>query len=308
MKKYRETQKTSVYCRLLLVVCIAFSVQSCQSTGAKERAKERAVEKSRTARQQADLLANAEQTQMAILQMNERLEEFNKRAESLAEEMEKLKDSFGQFTKTYRSGALESAANTSHRLEQVESKITTLIINTKAYIGLMEKRNNISAGDHLSSVREQLKKTQVADPAEKQSRDEEKIDVADPVELYQNSYNAYLKGDYKLAIGGFLKYLKKYPATDLSDNAAFWVGESHFSAGDMSASVEAMDKVANSYPESNKAPSALLRGAEACIALNDNDKAVERLKKIVDKYIASKEAITATERLSQLGVTYPEIR
>ncbi len=49
-----------------------------------------------------------------------------------------------------------------------------------------------------------------------------------PSELYDTAYGDYSKGRYALAIQGFQDYLSTYPSTDLSDNAQYWIGESHF--------------------------------------------------------------------------------
>src|SRR3954447_5868798 len=49
-----------------------------------------------------------------------------------------------------------------------------------------------------------------------------------PSELYDTAYADYTKGRYALAVQGFEDYLTAYPTTDLSDNAQYWIGESHF--------------------------------------------------------------------------------
>ena len=46
-----------------------------------------------------------------------------------------------------------------------------------------------------------------------------------PDELYRSAYEDYMRGNYDLAADGFGEYLRRWPDTELSDNALYWIGE-----------------------------------------------------------------------------------
>jgi len=81
----------------------------------------------------------------------------------------------------------------------------------------------------------------------------------DPKSLYDAAYNDYLKGNYDLGVREFQEYLSNFPNTDLSDNAAYWIGESYYRQRRFRQAVEEFDIVITRYPKGDKMPSALLK-------------------------------------------------
>ncbi len=81
----------------------------------------------------------------------------------------------------------------------------------------------------------------------------------DPKSLYDAAYNDYLKGNFDLAMREFQEYLANFPATDLSDNAAYWIGESYYRQRRFRQAIDQFDVVLNRYPKGDKVPSALLK-------------------------------------------------
>src|SRR5262245_43868584 len=56
-----------------------------------------------------------------------------------------------------------------------------------------------------------------------------------PEQAYQAAYIDFSKGNYPLAIQGFREFVRRYPDSDLADNAQYWIGESFFSMARASA-------------------------------------------------------------------------
>jgi tol-pal system protein YbgF len=124
----------------------------------------------------------------------------------------------------------------------------------------------------------------------------------DPMQTYQAAYRDYQKGNFDLAIAGFRDYMQHYPSSELSDNAAYWIGESLFSQKKYSESIEQFDTVVNKYSASDKVPGALLKKAYAYLALNDKARAIVQLQYVVHEHPRSQEASLARQKLKQLGV------
>lgn len=119
--------------------------------------------------------------------------------------------------------------------------------------------------------------------------------------LYDSSLAAYRAGQFQEARTGFQDFLKKYPKSDLADNAYFWIGESYMSLNRYEQAIIAYQAVIKKYPKGNKVPSALLRQAIAFVEIKDETMAKLILQKIVKNYPKSNEAKIAQTRLKNLS-------
>ncbi|MEP6470981.1 MAG: tol-pal system protein YbgF [Acidobacteriota bacterium] len=126
--------------------------------------------------------------------------------------------------------------------------------------------------------------------------------AAGPSELYDTAYADYTKGRYALAIQGFQEYLQSYPSTDLSDNAQYWIGESHYAQKKYSDAIADFDRLLKDWPSSDKAPAALLKKGYALLELNQKAEAVVQLQYVIHEHPSSEEARLARARLKTIGV------
>lgn len=124
----------------------------------------------------------------------------------------------------------------------------------------------------------------------------------EPAQLYSSAYEDYLRGNFDLAIQGFEDYRKRYPATDLADNALYWIGECRYSKRQFNDAIQAFTELLNNYKDSDKAAAALLKKGLAYLELGDRAQAVINLQYVLYEHPGSKEAELARERLSSLGV------
>lgn len=124
----------------------------------------------------------------------------------------------------------------------------------------------------------------------------------EPAQLYNAAYEDYLRSNFDLAIQGFAEYARRYPDTDLADNALYWVGECHYSKREFKEAIEAFTRLLNTYKASDKAAAALLKKGLAFLELQDRAQATINLQYVVFEYPDSKEAELARARLQSLGV------
>ncbi len=124
----------------------------------------------------------------------------------------------------------------------------------------------------------------------------------EPAQLYNGAYEDYLRGSFDLAIQGFREYLKRYPSTDLADNAMYWVGESQYSKKQFKDAVETFTELLNTYKTSDKAAAALLKKGLAYLELNDRSQAVINLQYVLYEHPGTEEAELAKKKLTSLGV------
>ena len=123
-----------------------------------------------------------------------------------------------------------------------------------------------------------------------------------PADLYDTAYGDYTKGRYALAIQGFQEYLDSYPGTALSDNAQYWIGESHYAQRKFKESIDDFDKLLKLWPKSGKAAAALLKKGYSLLEMGQKAEAVVQLQYVIHEYPSAEEARLARAKLKTLGI------
>jgi tol-pal system protein YbgF len=124
-----------------------------------------------------------------------------------------------------------------------------------------------------------------------------------PDELYRSAYEDYMRGNYDLAADGFAEYLRRYPNTELSDNALYWIGECQDAQDQTQEALDTFSKVLADYPTSDKAAAAQLKKGLLYLKLDDQGQAVVNLQYVVYEHPGTREADLAREQLRSLGLT-----
>lgn len=119
-------------------------------------------------------------------------------------------------------------------------------------------------------------------------------------ELYDQGYALFHQQKYPEAERAFKLFLTRYPASDLADNALFWIGESRWARGDFAAALESYTTTVEQYPSGNKVPDALLKAGRCLETLGQVARAVRTYEEVVLRFAGSAAAITAEERLEAL--------
>ena len=127
----------------------------------------------------------------------------------------------------------------------------------------------------------------------------------DPAQIqadYDQAY-AYLqpsRREYKKAIAAFKAFLKRYPGSDLADNALYWLGESYYVTQDNAQALKAFERVLSKYPQSDKAPGALLKKGYILDAMGKRNEARKVLQEVQRRYPGSSAASMAKARLKHM--------
>jgi len=126
------------------------------------------------------------------------------------------------------------------------------------------------------------------------------VSAAAPDELYKNALNDYTRGNYDLAVTGFLNYMTLYPKTSLIPNARYWLGESLYSMKNYNGAIREFDLLVREHPGNSKVASALLKQGYAYLEMGDKAQARRVLNDLLKQFPKSQEAKWAKERLSQV--------
>lgn len=106
----------------------------------------------------------------------------------------------------------------------------------------------------------------------------------DPEELYRNSYEFILSGDYKTAEAGFRQHIDRFPSDARTPDAHFWLGESLLGQDRYRDAAEIFLRASREYPNADKAPDMLLKLGISLAAMNQRDVACVTYNEIGQKY------------------------
>jgi tol-pal system protein YbgF len=127
--------------------------------------------------------------------------------------------------------------------------------------------------------------------------------AAGPEELYRSAYEDYMRGNYDLARDGFSEYHRRWPNTELSDNAVYWIGECYAAQEMPQEALDSFTKVLEDYPTSDKAAAAQLKKGLIYLKMGDQGQGVVNLQYVVYEHPGTREADLAREQLRSLGLT-----
>jgi tol-pal system protein YbgF len=124
-----------------------------------------------------------------------------------------------------------------------------------------------------------------------------------PEALYRSAYEDYMRGNYNLAADGFAEYLKRYPNTELADNALYWIGECYDAQEEYQQALDSFTRVLEDFPTSDKAAAAQLKKGLIYLKMGDQGQGVVNLQYVVYEHPGTREAELAQEQLQSLGLT-----
>jgi tol-pal system protein YbgF len=119
-------------------------------------------------------------------------------------------------------------------------------------------------------------------------------------EEYKAGLRAFQEQQYDKAIQQFRSFQRKYPNSELADDAQYWIGESYYNQKDFNRAILEFNDVLK-YRKGDKVPAALLRQAQAFIEIGDKTDARLILQKLLNDHPHSEQARDARERLQALG-------
>ena len=238
-----------------------------------------------TKKTQADLQLQLEKLQSEVRQLSAGVEEYKDFLKRPSKEIDRVKEDMATRTKLLeeRSKALEGKDKT------IEDRMKLLEENLKAIDGKVDRlASKQQETEKSASAREMTSETKTASLSRGAG------------DLYKDAYESFQKGNLEASRKKFEAFLKQYPNTELSDNAQFWIGETHFLKKDYEKAILEYEKAISKYPEGDKVPSALFKQALAFLELGDKTNGRNLLKRVIERYPHSEQADMAKKRLDTI--------
>jgi tol-pal system protein YbgF len=113
----------------------------------------------------------------------------------------------------------------------------------------------------------------------------------DPEELYRNSYEFILSGDYGTAEAGFRDHINRFPADPKAADAHYWLGESLLGQQKFRDAAEVFLAANHDYPDSGKAPDMLLKLGISLNGLKQHEVACATYTEIGKRYPGASDAL-----------------
>ncbi|TDJ47952.1 MAG: tol-pal system protein YbgF [Gammaproteobacteria bacterium] len=117
---------------------------------------------------------------------------------------------------------------------------------------------------------------------------------------YQAAFELLKQGRYDQAAIALQQFMVAFPASELSDNAQYWLAETQYVTQQYKAALPAFQIVLDRYPDSRKIPDALLKIGYCNYELKRMGAAEKALKTVVADYPETTAARLASQRLDRI--------
>jgi tol-pal system protein YbgF len=124
-----------------------------------------------------------------------------------------------------------------------------------------------------------------------------------PTRMYETARADYFAGQYASGINGFEAFLRTFPRSEQSDDAQFYIGESHFGQNQWPQAIAAYNLVIQNYPGTNAVPDAYYKRGLAQQTLGQVDAARASWEAVAKNFPESDAGRLAKQRLDGLGKT-----
>jgi tol-pal system protein YbgF len=125
------------------------------------------------------------------------------------------------------------------------------------------------------------------------------ITPGNPDQLFAAAYGDYSRGNYDLALSEFRQYVETYPASEMADNAQYWIGECLAAKKQFNDAIAELDKVLALFPKGDKVVTARYKKATILKENGQMDLALVEFQAIIKLYPKSNEATLAKQQLGE---------
>lgn len=119
----------------------------------------------------------------------------------------------------------------------------------------------------------------------------------DPATLYDQAAQDLTQGRYGLALQGFRDFVRRFPTSELADNAQYGVGECFFAEARFDSAAVEYARVEAGWKDGDRVPAALYKLALSQDRMGNTSGSKKTLADLVKRFPLSGEAQLARERL-----------
>lgn len=117
---------------------------------------------------------------------------------------------------------------------------------------------------------------------------------------YQAAFELLKQGRYDQASIALQQFMVAFPSSELSDNAQYWLAETHYVSQEYKTALPEFQLVLERYPDSRKIPDALLKIGYCNYELGHRADAQKALAAVVARFPETTAARLASQRLDRI--------
>lgn len=119
----------------------------------------------------------------------------------------------------------------------------------------------------------------------------------DATQLYDQATQDLTQGRYAMALGNYREYLRRFPETDLADNAQYGAGECFFAQAQFDSALAEYSRVGARWPAGDRAPASLYKQGLCEERLGRMTESKKTFEDLVKRFPNSGEAQLARDRI-----------
>ena len=116
---------------------------------------------------------------------------------------------------------------------------------------------------------------------------------------YQEAFRLLKTAEYDQAINAFDTFLRKYPDSQYSDNAQYWLGEAYYVTRRFKEAITEYMKLVTNFPDSQKVPNSLLKIGYSYYELGQEGEARKVLEDLINRFPGTNAAQDAQGKLKK---------
>jgi tol-pal system protein YbgF len=227
------------------------------------------------------------------------LEELKTEFILLQRSMQAMQETFNKTNGEART-LIEQMGDNISAIRRAQSGMATSATDTSSQISAMGERVTAtnSRMERLSEQFAQLKKL-IEDIPKMPTFTQ--LTPGNAEQLFAAAYSDYSRGNYDLAISEFKQYVETYPASELADNAQYWIGEILYAQKKLPEAAAELEKVALVNAQGDKTRVALYKRALVLLEMGKKEEAVVQFLSLTKNYANTNEAMLATQQLQQIA-------
>lgn len=243
--------------------------------------------------------AQSKEQREKIDRMAAQLEELKTEVTMLQRQVQTMQDTFHKTSGELNTLIVQMSDNIS-AIRRAQSSISTNSNDTITQVSAMGERLTATNQrmERLSEQFAQIKKL-IEDIPKMPTFAQ--ITPGNAEQLFAAAYSDYSRGNYDLALSEFRQYVETYPASELADNAQYWVGEIFYAQKKFPEAAAEFEKVAVMNQNGDKTPTALYKRGLVLLEMGNKDGAVIQFQSVAKNYPKSGEGNLALQQLQQLA-------
>ncbi len=237
----------------------------------------------------ADAQSNMQKFDGELRQLQGQIEEAGHETRMLKREIDNLKEDFNlRFQEVEKRLQAQDKAIQSKQRRQLQAVSTPSQLNVGT--------NPVAQPATLPSIQTTVKKPAYLPPVDEGNKGSALLE-------YEAAFNLIKQAKYNQAQLGFEVFLANHPQHQLSSNAKYWLGETHYVRGDHKQAARVFAEGFQAYPKGAKAPDNLLKLGLSLNAMGKKDDACVALKQVSKEFPTGASSVTsrAEKELEAIG-------